>query len=106
MHLADRSYVLVVLTAVLIIAGTWSSDPSFTGLWRIPAALLLAGLALEAFLAHRTTIHADIDTRTRALLGREQPATFTFNNPSTRPVTLQYAASTPPIIEPLGYTHT
>ena len=35
MHLADRSYVLVVLTAVLIVAGTWSSDPSFTGLYHV-----------------------------------------------------------------------
>lgn len=106
MHLADRSYALVVLTAILIIAGTWSTDPAFTGLWRWPAALLLLGLALEGFLARRTPIHTDIDTRPRALLGREQPASFTFSNPSTRTVTLEYAAATPPIFEPLGYTHT
>jgi uncharacterized protein (DUF58 family) len=105
MHLADRAYALVVLTAVLIVAGTWSSDPDFAGLWRWPAALLLAGLALEGLLARRTPIHADIETRSRALLGREQPATFTFANPTTRNVTVEYAASTPPVFEPLGYTH-
>jgi uncharacterized protein (DUF58 family) len=106
MHLADRSYALVVLTAILIIAGTWSSDPAFANLWRFPAVLLLIGLALEAYLAQRTTIHAGIDTNTRALLGREQAAAFTFNNPSTRNITIEYAASTPPVFEALGYTHT
>src|SRR5690242_15159647 len=106
MHLAERSYALVVLTAILLVAGTWSSNPAFTDLWRLPAALLLIGLSLEGFLAQRTIINADIDTRTRALLGREQPAAFTFTNPSNRTVTLEYAASTPTVIEPLGYTHT
>jgi uncharacterized protein (DUF58 family) len=51
-------------------------------------------------------IHADVDTRARALLGREHPAAFTFTNPSNRPVTLEYAASTPAVFEALGYTHT
>jgi len=105
MHLAERSYALVVLTAVLIVAGTWSTDPAFEGLWRFPAMLLLLGLILEAILARRTPIHPDIDTSPRALLGREQPAAFTFTNPSTRNVTLEYAASTPAVFEPLGYTH-
>jgi uncharacterized protein (DUF58 family) len=105
MHLAERAYALVVLTAILIIAGTWSANPAFADLWRLPALLLLIGLALEGFLAHRTPIHADIDTRTRALLGREQPAAFTFDNPSNRNVTLEYAASTPVVVEALGYTH-
>ncbi|HEU4625281.1 MAG TPA: DUF58 domain-containing protein [Steroidobacteraceae bacterium] len=106
MHLAERAYALVVLTAVLIIAGTWSSDPAFAGLWRWPAALLLLGLALEGVFVRRTPIHASVDTRPRALLGREQPAAFTFANPSNRTVTLEYAATTPLVIEPLGYTHT
>jgi len=50
MHLAQRAYVLILLTAVLAIAGVWTSDPGFTDLWRIPAFLLLAGLAEDGGL--------------------------------------------------------
>src|SRR2546429_5140638 len=40
-HLAHRAYVLVLLTAVMAIAGIWSSEPALADLWRIPAGLLL-----------------------------------------------------------------
>jgi uncharacterized protein (DUF58 family) len=105
MHLAERSYALVVLTAVLIVAGTWSSDSALTHLWYLPATLLLAGLAVEGVLTRQTLIHADIETADRALLGREQTAAFAFTHSSTRNVTLEYAAATPPLFEALGFTH-
>ena len=47
MHLAQRAYVLVLLTAVMAIAAIWSGEPGVTGLWRIPPGLLLLGLALD-----------------------------------------------------------
>ena len=53
MHLAQRAYALLVLTAILAITGLWSSDPAFVGLWRIPAALLLLGLAFESIEVRR-----------------------------------------------------
>ena len=104
MHLAERAYALIVLTALLVIAGTWSSDPAFADLWRWPAALLLLGLALEGYFARRTIVHADIETAARALLGREQPAAFAFTNDSNRSVTLEYAATTPSGFESLSQT--
>jgi len=104
MHLAERAYALIVLTALLAIAGTWSSDPAFADLWRWPAALLLLGLALEGFFARRTIVRADIETAARALLGREQSAAFAFANDSNRSVTLEYAATTPAGFEPLDQT--
>jgi uncharacterized protein (DUF58 family) len=104
MHLAERAYALVVLTAVLIVAGTWASDPAFSGLWRWPALLLLLGLAVEGYLAQRTSIRADIETPARGLLGRDQPAVFAFSNTSPRTVTLEYATTTPPVFEPLDQT--
>ncbi len=106
MHLAERAYALVVLTALLIVAGTWSSDPAFAGLWRWPAALLLTGLALEGFIIRRTVIRAEIETAGRALLGREQPAAFAFTNESSRPVTLEYAVAAPAGFEALGLEQT
>jgi hypothetical protein len=85
MHLAERAYVLVVLTAVLIVAGTWASDPAFAGLWRWPAALLLLGLAIEGYFARQLAIRADIETAARALLGRSnrRPTRLPTTPPAT-----------------------
>ena len=99
MHLAERGYALVVLTALLAVVGTWTSDPAFVGLWYLPAALLLTGLTFEGLLIRRTEIRAEIETTPRALLGREQPATYAFRNESTRPITLQFATAVPAGIE-------
>ena len=99
MHLAERAYALVVLTAVLIIAGLWATDPALTGLWRWPAALLLLGLIVEGLLARSSVIHAEVETDERALLGREQRAEFAFKNESPRNLRLEYAVAVPPGFE-------
>ncbi len=105
MHLAERGYALAVLTAVLAITGTWASDPALAGLWYLPAVLLLAGLALEGLLVRRTSVRPEIETASRALLGREQQATYAFRNESSRPVTLQFATAVPAGIEAEERTH-
>ena len=102
MHLAQRAYVLILLTAVLAIAGIWSSQSEYAQLWKIPAALLLLGLALESLLIRRMPVDAGIDTAARAFLGRPQPAAFTFANPGARPLALEYAPATPAGFEPLA----
>ena len=91
MHLTQRAYIVLLLTAVLAITGVWSSDPAFLGLWRLPAFLLLLGLAMEGLAIQRTAIVAEIETAPRAFLGREQPAVFTFQNHSSRSIDLEYA---------------
>ena len=101
MHLAQRAYALLVLTAILTITGLWSSDPAFAGLWRIPAALLLLGLAFESFEVRRAKLVADIETAPRALLGREQPAAFVFRNPSARAVRVEFAPALAEGFDPL-----
>ena len=101
MHLAQRAYALLVLTAVLAITGLWSSDPAFAGLWRIPAALLLLGLTFESVEARRTRLVADVETAPRAFLGREQPAAFVFRNPSSRAISIEYAPALPEGFDPL-----
>jgi uncharacterized protein (DUF58 family) len=104
-HLAERGYALAVLTAVLAITGTWASDPALKGLWYLPAFLLLLGLALEGWLVRRTSIRTEIETASRALLGREQEATYAFRNESNRPVTLQFATAVPTGMEAEERTH-
>jgi len=105
-HLAQRGYALIGLTALLVIAGTWTSEPAFADLWRWPAALILLGLAAEGFFIMRTSIRADVDIPPRALLGREQLAAYTFANASNRKVRLEYATATPPGFEAIEETRT
>jgi uncharacterized protein (DUF58 family) len=100
-HLAHRSYVLVVLTAVLAVSGIWSSDAYLAHLWHIPAALLLLGLALEGVFVRRMLPQVHLRTAARAFLGRSQPAAFVFTNPARRAIALEYAPATPVGFEPL-----
>jgi uncharacterized protein (DUF58 family) len=101
MHLAQRAYALLLLTAVLAIAGIWSSQPEFTALWELPAALLLSGLAFESVVLRRTLIVAGIETAPRAFLGREQPAAFTFLNHSSRAIRVEFAPVLPDGFDPV-----
>lgn len=102
MHLAQRAYALILLTGVLAVVGVWSSQPGFTALWELPAALLLSGLAFESAVLRRTLIVAGVETAPRAFLGREQPAAFTFRNDSARPVTVEFAPVLPDGFDPLA----
>jgi uncharacterized protein (DUF58 family) len=104
MHLAQRAYALILLTAVLAIAGIWSSEPVFTGLWHLPGALLLLGLAFEGAVVRRTTIVADVETAPRAFLGREQAVAFVFRNDSPRAVAVEYAPVLPQGFDPMTQT--
>jgi hypothetical protein len=79
-HLAERGYALAVLTAVLIVAGTWANDRAFAALWYWPAALLLVGLSIEGWLARKAKVRAEIEMPPRALLGREQRGAYAFRN--------------------------
>jgi uncharacterized protein (DUF58 family) len=101
MHLAQRAYALLLLTAVLAVVGIWSSQPGFMSLWELPAALLLSGLAFESAVLRRIPLVAGIETAPRAFLGREQPAAFTFQNDSARAVTLEFAPVLPEGFDPL-----
>lgn len=95
MHLAWRSYALVMLAAVLAVAGIWSGEREFAHLWRIPAALLMLGLVVEGSLVRRLQPQARVLTAARAFLGRPQRATLLFANNNARPLLLEYAPVTP-----------
>ncbi len=104
MHLALRSYVLLVLTAVLAIAALWSSDRSIATLWHWPAALLLLGVALESAFIRRVHWRLGMATASRAFLGRSQQAAFAFDNESARGLMIEYAPVVPAGFESLGPT--
>ncbi|MBV8909154.1 MAG: DUF58 domain-containing protein [Gammaproteobacteria bacterium] len=99
MHLARRSYVLVLLTAVIAIASIWSTDRELSLLWRVPAALLLLGLAFEGLGVRRLMPQVRIETASPAFLGRPQRAAVVLTNRANRPLLLEYAPLTPPGLE-------
>jgi len=94
-HLAPRAYLMILLTAVMAIAGIWSSGPELARLWHIPAGLLLLGLAFEAWFMRRAPISLHIESSPRAFLGRPQPAAFVFANRSSRSLAVAYAPAMP-----------
>lgn len=102
MHLAGRAYLLIVLTALLAIAGLWSVDPALQGLWRWPAVLLLGGLAFEGLWMQRIRLEAALEVASRLFLGRAEPAAFVFRHGSGRRLTVEYAPAAPPAFLPLG----
>ncbi|HEX7416551.1 MAG TPA: DUF58 domain-containing protein [Steroidobacteraceae bacterium] len=102
MHFAERAYALIVLIAVLAIAGTWAEDPLLAGLWRLPTALLLLGLALEGWSLRQTGVSAALETSGTLLLGTARAGAFVLRNSGARDVVLEYAPATPPGIESLG----
>jgi uncharacterized protein (DUF58 family) len=95
MHLASRAYLLVLLTAVLAIAGIWSAERTFAEAWRIPAGLLLLGLALEGLFMRRTPIEAQLAIAPRTFLGRPEPAAYLFANRAARALEVEYAPAAP-----------
>src|SRR5579862_1466817 len=101
MHLARRAHVIVLLAAVLAVIGLWYPG-DFARLWRIPAGLLLLGLALEGALVRRSAPEARVLVPDRSFLGRPQPAAFAFTNRSGRELSLEYAPATPAGFEPLN----
>ncbi len=95
MHLAERGYFLIALTGLLAIIGIWSDDASLQWSWCWPALLLCLGLALEAWLAPRIGLHAELAFEQRLLLGRSTSAVFRLRNDYVRAVTIQYARVLP-----------
>jgi uncharacterized protein (DUF58 family) len=101
-HLSQRAYALIMLTAVLAIAGVWSSQPAFADIWRFPAVLLLLGVAVEGLFIRKAVVTADVETAERAFLGREQPAAFVFQNATARPIWVEYAPVMPVGVQQVG----
>jgi uncharacterized protein (DUF58 family) len=99
MHLAQRAYVLLTLTAVLAIAGIWSPEPTTAGLWRWPAMLLLAGVAFESASSRRRKWRLVLVAGPRAFLGSPLSVLLVLRNESASRLTLQYLVPLPPGLE-------
>jgi uncharacterized protein (DUF58 family) len=94
-HLAERGYFLVALTVLLAISSTWSSDPRTAWSWALPLALLLAGLAFEAWRRPHERVAARVAFARRPLLGREVQAAVEFTHGASRRLRMQYVCTLP-----------
>ena len=95
MHLAQRAYVLIVLTAATAIAGLWSPGHALLRWWHLPAALILIGLAFEAHVVRKAALGIEVEVPLRAYLGRTLAAAFAFRNGSARTAVVEFAALLP-----------
>jgi uncharacterized protein (DUF58 family) len=95
MHLARRGYLLILLIALLGVAGTWSDDPAFESAWMFPAFLLLAGLAVESWHLRGTQLSVRMYLESRLKLGRSVRGAFAFRHNRGRDLRLQYARVLP-----------
>jgi len=102
MHFARRGYLFIMLTALLGIAGTWSDEPTFTGAWLFPAALLLAGLAIEAWYLRGTRLSVRVRLDARLKLGKPASGAFAFTHNRGRDLRVQYARVLPPAVRQEG----
>jgi uncharacterized protein (DUF58 family) len=97
--LRRNALLLVLLTAFVAIIGDWSRDPILAGLWRVPAALLLLGLAYESWLWSRSHLAFDIELPERVFLGRSASFRFVLTHTLKRSLALEVAASAPEHME-------
>jgi len=95
MSLTGRALTLIALTTLLTIVGLWSDDATLQGLWRLPAALILAALAVESAIARRRRFELKMDLPGHCYLGRTIDAHVVLENPSPLPLTVAYALGPP-----------
>jgi uncharacterized protein (DUF58 family) len=86
---------LGALTALIAIVGAWSADALMATLWRLPAGLLLLGLAYESVLVARTGLRLEVEAPERWFLGRAGAARLRFEHALARPVLIEWVPSAP-----------
>jgi uncharacterized protein (DUF58 family) len=99
MSLRQNALLLVLLTAVLAMVGDWGADHALAGLWRLPAALLLLGLAYESWTVSKSGLSFQLELPERLFLGRSCPIRFVFRHSLGRPLDIELAPSAPDSFE-------
>jgi uncharacterized protein (DUF58 family) len=97
--LRANSLLLISLTVALAIAGDWSSGQSLAGLWRLPAALLMLGLAYESWIVSRSGLVFELHAPERLFLGRGSVFRFVCSHALKRTLTVEIAPSAPQFFE-------
>jgi uncharacterized protein (DUF58 family) len=96
MGLRQNALLLVLLTGLIAIAGDWSGQAELARYWCLPAALLLLGLAYEAWIVSRAAPRLALRLPRRWVLGRATPVDFQFTHDLRRMLRIELAPSAPP----------
>jgi uncharacterized protein (DUF58 family) len=97
--LRRNAFVLVLLMVALAIIGDWSGDAWLAVSWRIPAALLLMGLAYESWQLARAGLVAELETAQQLFLGRGANLNFVCRHALPRSLLIGLAPSAPDYFE-------
>jgi uncharacterized protein (DUF58 family) len=95
MSLRQNAFALLVAATLLAIVGDWASGPDAARFWRLPVALLLAGLAYEAIMVRRAGLALTLQTRARWLLGRRSDVVLELSQRQRRALLLELAPAVP-----------
>src|ERR1700680_3155597 len=95
MSLRINSLLLALFTAIIAVLGDWSAQPALAGLWLLPAALLLLGLAYESWVTARSGLTFDLDPPDRFYLGRSSRIGFICAHHLRRTLIMELAPSAP-----------
>jgi uncharacterized protein (DUF58 family) len=98
MALRQNALILLLLTALVGIAGDWSGEFELARFWYLPAALLLLGLAYERWIATRAEPGLEIDAPGRWFLGRATTIRFLIAHRLARALTFEVAPGGAPEI--------
>jgi uncharacterized protein (DUF58 family) len=88
-----NALVLTLAAAALAIMGDW--QPSLAGLWQLPAALLLAGLAYESWIVSKQDFSAELQAPDNLYLGRSTAIRLVCAHALRRPLIIEIAPSAP-----------
>jgi uncharacterized protein (DUF58 family) len=88
-----NAYVLIVAAALLAIVGDW--QPSFAGLWQLPAILLCAGLAYESWIATKSRPIIEVEAPAVLYLGRGTAVQFVCRHTLKRALVIEFAPGAP-----------
>jgi uncharacterized protein (DUF58 family) len=95
LSLKQNALLLVLLAAVIAIAGDWSGDAALERWWRAPIGLLLLGLAYEAGVTRRARPLLTVAAPARWLLSRPTSLQLGLQSRLQRALTVELAVSGP-----------
>ena len=96
MGLRQNALILLLLTAIIAIAGDWSGQSQLARLWCAPAGLLLLGLAYERWIVVRASPRLELHAPERWFLGRATPVHFVVVHRLARAMSVEVAPSAAP----------
>jgi uncharacterized protein (DUF58 family) len=98
-----NAFVLILLTVGAAIAGDWSGGQILAGLWHLPAAMLLLGLAYESWILSRSGLAFALDAPERLFLGRGSAFRFVCSHGLERTLTVEVAPIAPQFFDVEGH---